>query len=145
MPSENPNATTHLSDLNPLKGLLRTPGVQNVEKAFSRGGAAPNQKLGAGTNTASADDVEPRQDKVQGVGAETFQRDIGGQKPQWRGVTRAKAIEECKTPKDPWFTNSYRSASVRFPDLAILILDVGLMNVSKRDGDMLRWILVTVS
>ena len=62
--STNPNAGTHLSDLNPLKGIFRTAGVQNVEKAFSRGGGMPNQKTATGTNTSSADIVEPREDKL---------------------------------------------------------------------------------
>lgn len=62
-PTDNPNSGTHLSDIfgkNPLATLIHTPGVKNIEKAYSRGGGAPTHQPAAGTRTDSAENVEER-------------------------------------------------------------------------------------
>lgn len=60
-PKANPNGSEHLVDklrpTNLLTSVFRTPGVKNVEKAFSRGGTPPTRQAAVGTRTDSADQV----------------------------------------------------------------------------------------
>lgn len=105
-PTDNPNASTHLSDALSIKNiaatLLRTPGVRNVEGAYSRGGGAPSHMPGAGTKTGSEDQIEPRSTQMQGVGSEKFQATIGDQKPEKPVLQQAAHQMLDHTDKGPY-------------------------------------------
>ena len=66
--------------------FLRTPGVNNIEKRFSSGGATPDHTPAAATPRGNSDQVIGNQDSHKGLGTSTHEEKIGEQRPQ---VSRA--------------------------------------------------------
>ncbi|MCJ1376662.1 hypothetical protein MMC20_007906 [Loxospora ochrophaea] len=67
---------------NPLSSILSTPGVQNIEDRWSSGGGSKHHTPGSATRRGSSEDVQGNTEKHQGVGSESFNEHIGGQKPE---------------------------------------------------------------
>ncbi|MCJ1408586.1 hypothetical protein MMC19_002661 [Ptychographa xylographoides] len=71
--------------LNPVSNILRTPGVENIEKRYSAGGGSKNHLPGAATPLGNHDAVDGNVQKHQGVGSEKFLNSISDQKPdEWK-------------------------------------------------------------
>jgi hypothetical protein len=81
-----------MANTNPLGSIFKTPGVDNVEKAFIRGGGTATHTPGSDTNTSSAEQVAPRQEKVQGIGSEQYQDKISDQRQEVRVVKDGKSV-----------------------------------------------------
>ena len=64
-----------------MSGILKTPGVQNIEKRYSSGGGSKDHLPGAATPRGNHDNVEGNTMKHQGVGSDPFMENIGEQKP----------------------------------------------------------------
>ena len=80
--------------LNPVSNILRTPGVENIEKRYSAGGGSKNHLPGAATPLGNHDAVDGNVQKHQGVGSEKFLNSISDQKPDVSGSSFCQSLLE---------------------------------------------------
>ncbi|TEY73336.1 hypothetical protein BOTCAL_0079g00010 [Botryotinia calthae] len=69
-------STSSISDFLPS---FKTPGVQNIESAYSRAGAGNNHTPGY-ASTLGSQSQKPGSEGVQGVGSEKFREGISDQR-----------------------------------------------------------------
>ncbi|KAI9810580.1 MAG: hypothetical protein M1826_003502 [Phylliscum demangeonii] len=107
-PTANPNASSHIFSsgstststaaaaattasgaiVHALSSMLRTPGVANIEAAYTRGGGTATGLPALGTTRTTGGDqgqgqVVPRKGvESQAVGSESFEGSIADQKPE---------------------------------------------------------------
>ncbi|KAF7893097.1 uncharacterized protein EAF02_000635 [Botrytis sinoallii] len=74
--SNDMKSTSALSDLLPS---FKTPGVQNIEAAYSRAGASNNHTPGY-ASTLGSQSQKPGSEMAQGVGSEKFSEGISDQR-----------------------------------------------------------------
>lgn len=75
-----------------LGGILsgKTWGIQNIEKAYSRAGAANNHTPGSASRLGSQD--QPHAGEHQGVGSTKFKEGISDQRAEVCGPKRMMAL-----------------------------------------------------
>ncbi|KAF5878195.1 uncharacterized protein Bfra_000360 [Botrytis fragariae] len=74
--NDDMKSTSALSDLLPS---FKTPGVQNIESAYSRAGASNNHTPGY-ASTLGSQSQKPGSEMEQGVGSEKFGEGISDQR-----------------------------------------------------------------
>ncbi|KAI9670386.1 MAG: hypothetical protein M1817_004429 [Caeruleum heppii] len=68
-----------------LASVFRTPGVKNIENAFSRGGGTKTHTPAIATKRGDSEHVTggaANQDQKQGIDSTSFQNKFGDQKPK---------------------------------------------------------------
>ncbi|ATZ46353.1 hypothetical protein BCIN_01g09640 [Botrytis cinerea B05.10] len=78
-PDDVKNTSTSASTISDFLPSLKTPGVQNIESAYSRAGAGNHHTPGY-ASTLGSQSQKPGSEGVQGVGSEKFKEGISDQR-----------------------------------------------------------------